>query len=100
MLTTNPLIKGAIVVDTDVDLSSWDEISWAISTRFQPHQDLLMLSGLQGYPLDPSAKDVITSKWGIDATAPLGEKSLFEKVVVPAEVMEKVSGLLKSMNSL
>lgn len=98
VLKTNPLIKGAIVVDTDVDLSSWDEISWAISTRFQPHQDMLMLSGLQGYPLDPSAKDVVTSKWGIDATAPLEEKSLFEKVVVPAEVMEKVSGMLKGMN--
>ncbi|HHU76403.1 MAG TPA: UbiD family decarboxylase [Firmicutes bacterium] len=98
VLKTNPLIKGAIVVDTDVDLASWDDVSWAVSTRFQPHRDLLLLRDQQGYPLDPSTRDVITSKWGMDATAPLGEKDLFEKVVVPAEVMEKVNAMLKGIN--
>ncbi len=97
ILTTNPLIKSAIIVDTDVDLSRWDDINWALSTRFQPHADLFILNDMEGYPLDPSAKNLVTSKWGIDATVPLAEKSLFEKVVVPADVMKKVSGMLKNI---
>ncbi len=95
VLKSNPLIKSAVVVDTDVDLSDLEEVSWAISTRFQPHRDLLVLNDMTGYPLDPSAENSVTSKWGIDATKPLGKEDLFEKVEVPQPAMQKVAGILQ-----
>ena len=42
---------------------------WALATHFQPHQDVLMIEGLPGNALDPSASAVgTTSRMGLDAT--------------------------------
>ena len=42
---------------------------WALATHFQPHRDVLMVEGLPGSALDPSASGVgTTSRMGLDAT--------------------------------
>lgn len=97
VLNYHPLIKSAVVVDTDVDLFDLEEVGWAVSTRFQPHRDLIVLKDLPGYPLDPSAENLTTSKWGIDATKPLNKENLFEKIKVPSAVIEKVSALMQGI---
>ncbi len=78
-LAANPSMKGVVVVDEDIDILSYEDIEFAIATRFQPDKDLVVVRGARGSSLDPSA-DKTTSKWGIDATKPLG-KNGFERVV-------------------
>jgi 2,5-furandicarboxylate decarboxylase 1 len=44
-------------------------VLWAIATHFQPHQDVFIVDGLPGSPLDPSSSATgTTSRMGIDAT--------------------------------
>jgi UbiD family decarboxylase len=70
-------LKHVVVVDTDVDLYDSAEVEWAIATRFQSDEDLVVLTDQPSSSLDPSASQVPgqkarTAKMGLDATAPLG----------------------------
>jgi 2,5-furandicarboxylate decarboxylase 1 len=75
--------KCVIVVDDDVDIYDTEAVNWAIATRCQPAEDLVVVPRVAGGPLDPSApeKEVI-SVWGIDATRPFGV-NFPEVVTVP-----------------
>ena len=71
-------IKTLIMVDEDIDPDNWTEVEWALGTRFQPSDDVLILHGITGIILDPSismeekrTNAVRTSKMIIDATKPL-----------------------------
>jgi len=44
-----------------------------------------VLSGARGSTLDPSARDGLTSKIGIDATAPIDRRDRFERARIPGE---------------
>ena len=42
---------------------------WALATHFQPHRDIVVIDGLPGNALDPSASGIgTTSRMGLDAT--------------------------------
>jgi len=73
-------IKWVVVVDDDIDVFDTEQVNWAIATRSQPAEDLVVVPRVAGGPLDPSApeKEVI-SVWGLDATRPFG--SDFPEVV-------------------
>lgn len=74
-------IKSVVVVDEDVDPDNPEEVSWAVSTRCQPAQDVVIKSGLPGSPIDPSVlNDGTSSKIGYDATMPPGKEQDFKKV--------------------
>lgn len=82
----HPSLKIAIVVDEDIDVDDPRELLWAISTRMQPNEDLLVLQGFRGSSLDPSAdpEALTTSKLGIDATIPLTrDRRAFLKARIP-----------------
>ncbi|AFK22411.1 UbiD family decarboxylase [Pyrococcus sp. ST04] len=76
----HPSLKRVIVVDEDVNIYDDREVEWAVATRFQPDRDLVVITNARGSSLDPSGKDGLTAKWGIDATKPLSRKEEFEKV--------------------
>lgn len=80
-----PQAKYCIVVDEDIDVRNWDQVLWALYTRVQPQDDVLLLPLMVGSPLDPSAPIWRHSqKIGFDATKPLGEEgSRFRRVLVP-----------------
>jgi 4-hydroxy-3-polyprenylbenzoate decarboxylase/2,5-furandicarboxylate decarboxylase 1 len=65
--------KWVIVVDDDIDVFDTEQVNWALTTRFQPAEDLIVVPRVAGGPLDPSApeKEVI-SVWGCDATRSFG----------------------------
>lgn len=66
--------KVVVVVDEDVDIFDMEKVMWAICTRCQPDQDLIVLPRMMGWQLDPSAPQLGTySVLGIDATRPFGE---------------------------
>jgi 4-hydroxy-3-polyprenylbenzoate decarboxylase/2,5-furandicarboxylate decarboxylase 1 len=66
-------LKWVVVVDDDIDVYDTEQVNWAITTRSQPAEDLVVIPRVAGGPLDPSApeKEVI-SVWGLDATRPFG----------------------------
>ncbi|TCP15228.1 UbiD family decarboxylase [Crenobacter luteus] len=69
LLGWDPYLKTVVAVDGDIDLTDDSQVLWAMATHFQPHQDLFMVDGLPGSPLDPSSSvHGTTSRMGIDAT--------------------------------
>lgn len=78
----HPSLKHVVVVDDDIDPDDPTEVEWAIATRFQADKDLILITNARGSSLDPSARDGLTSKVGIDATAPLSSKELYMRAKV------------------
>ncbi len=79
-------IKHVIVVDEDVDIHNWREVEWAVATRAQADQDLVIIANAQGSKLDPSSRDGVSAKMGIDATVPLSAPAgKFKRIYVPGE---------------
>ncbi len=73
-------MKQVTVVDEDIDVYDDRDVEWAVATRFQADRGLVVLHGVRGSSIDPSAKDGFTSKVGIDATKPLsGDPAAFDK---------------------
>ncbi|HYP84276.1 UbiD family decarboxylase [Variovorax sp.] len=69
LLGWDPYLKTVIAVDEDVDVTRDEEVLWAMATHFQPHLDVVMVDGLPGSALDPSASGAgTTSRMGLDAT--------------------------------
>ena len=79
-------IKQVIVLDRDVNMHDPNEVQWAIATRFQADRDLMMISNAQGSKLDPSARDGVSAKLGLDATVPMSAEPFdFTRIRVPGE---------------
>lgn len=90
-------IKQVIVVDKDVDISSSEEIEWAVATRFQADRDLMIVSGALGSKLDPTSDDGVSAKMGLDATAPVRAPELaFERIRVKGEEDVNLSTVLQA----
>ena len=80
-LTLDRRLKVLTVVDDDVDIRSSREVAWAMSTRFQPDRDTVILGGMEGYVIDPSSAGGAGSKIGYDATR--GAGTAFDRIVLP-----------------
>ncbi len=90
--------KLAIVVDDDIDARDLSQVEWAIATRFQADQDLIVVSGAAGMKLDPSQPnfpDGVGAKMGIDATRKLG-KEFPAQNRIPREIMDRIEKDWKS----
>jgi UbiD family decarboxylase len=79
----HPSLKQVIVVDSDIDPDNPSEVEWAIATRFQADEDLVIIRNVRGSTLDPSSRDGLTAKMGIDATKPLNAGIEYEKPRIP-----------------
>ena len=80
-----PQAKYCIVVDPDVNVRDLNQVLWAVYTRCQPSDDVMIFPAMVGAPLDPSAPvHRHSSKMGFDATVPLGEsRDRYNRVIVP-----------------
>ena len=79
-------VKQVIVVDEDVDIHDPAEVEWAVATRFQADRDLVIVPEAQGSKLDPSTRDGVGAKMGLDATRPLdADEMKFKRIRVPGE---------------
>lgn len=98
IFSAHPSLKHAVVVDTDIDVYDANMVEWAIATRFQANEDLLIIPQARGSTLDPSADQEtgLTTKVGVDATRPLNRpKDKFELAKIPpnkriSEIIEKL----------
>jgi 2,5-furandicarboxylate decarboxylase 1 len=79
-------VKHVIVVDEDVDIHNPAEVEWAVATRFQADRDLVIVPESQGSKLDPSTRNGVGAKMGMDATKPLDADAMkFKRIRVPGE---------------
>ncbi|HKA80449.1 MAG TPA: UbiD family decarboxylase [Xanthobacteraceae bacterium] len=88
-------VKHVVVVDDDVDIHDPAEVEWAIATRFQADHDLVIVPNSQGSKLDPSTRNGVGAKMGLDATKPLSADAMtFKRIRVPGEDNVRVDELL------
>jgi UbiD family decarboxylase len=79
-------LKHAVVVDEDIDVCDASDVEWAIATRFQASEDLIVINNARGSTLDSSANQEtgLTTKVGVDATRPLTKpKEKFDRANIP-----------------
>ena len=87
--------KHVYVVDKDIDIYDPLQLEWAMATRFQGDEDLVIRQKERGSSLDPSAEleTHLTTKIGFDLTKPLGMQGKhYEKVAYPKVELEKFIG--------
>jgi 3-polyprenyl-4-hydroxybenzoate decarboxylase len=66
-------LKHVYVFDEDIDIHDDRQVDWAMGTRFQADQDLVILTGIMGMTMDPSLSGRRTgAKSGFDCTKPFG----------------------------
>jgi 2,5-furandicarboxylate decarboxylase 1 len=81
----NPL-QWVVAVDTDVDIYDANEITWAISMRFNADTDLILLKNEFGHMLNPmvtinaEGDGATITKMGMDATVPFSRKEELTRV--------------------
>jgi len=89
-------LKHVVVVDDDIDIHNPAEVELAIATRFQADRDLLVVPESQGSRLDPSNRDGVGAKMGLDATKPLAATEMhYKRIRVPGEETIDVADVLK-----
>ena len=94
-----PMIKKVVVVDEDVDPRDLRDVEWALVTRCLADKDVVILSGLQGQPIDPQAEHGLgVAKIGVDATTQ--GKTFEEKALIAAGNPKNVERILKSVGGV
>jgi UbiD family decarboxylase len=81
----HPSLKHAVVVDSDIDVCNASDVEWAIATRFQANEDLIIINNARGSTLDSSANQEtgLTTKVGVDATRPFTKpREKFERAQI------------------
>ncbi len=79
-------LQRVVAVDSDVNLYDPIDVNWAMTTRFNPDTDLIVLKNQWGHILNPmvqinpDGKGGTVTKIGIDATAPYPRSDRFERV--------------------
>jgi 2,5-furandicarboxylate decarboxylase 1 len=89
-------LKVLTVVDDDVNLRDPREVAWAMATRYRPERDTVIVTGLEGYIIDPSAAGQSGSKIGFDATRGAGAQ--FDKIAVPPAAAARARAVLAAID--
>lgn len=83
-LSTHYDVKHVVVVDEDIDAFDLESVEWALATRFQADQDLVLVSGSQASRLDPTSARGVGAKLGFDCTIPLdADRFRFTPIDIP-----------------
>lgn len=86
-------VKVVVAVAEDVDLGDPWDVEWSVVSRSQPDRDWVILPGLRGQPIDPSAHEhAVTAKAAVDATG--YHRVPGRRARVPGPAMERVLGFL------
>ena len=74
-------VKHVVVVDPDIDIYDSQDVEWAIANRVQAARDVIIIPDAMGNRLDPSSRNGVSDKMGIDATVPMnGNRERFQKI--------------------
>lgn len=76
-------LKHVVIVDDDVDIYSYKDVEFAIASRVQASEDVIIIPNALGSPLEAShVNKGLSDKMGIDATKPL-DNELFNRAIIP-----------------
>lgn len=76
MLPQFSYTKLIIAVDPDIDVHNWDDVMWALATRFDASRDVVTLSDTPVDYLDfASPRSGLGGKLGLDATNKIGPET-------------------------
>ena len=93
--------KFIVVVDDDVDIRSWEDVIWAITTRMDPIRDTVLIDNTPIDYLDfASPVPGLGSKMGLDATNKWSgetERQWGVPIEMSAEVKQRVDELWKEL---
>jgi len=93
--------KFIVVVDDDVDIRSWEDVIWAITTRMDPIRDTVLIDNTPIDYLDfASPVPGLGSKMGLDATNKWSgetERQWGMPIEMSAEVKQRVDELWKEL---
>ncbi len=88
--------KIVIVVDADIDIRSWTDVVWAVSTNVDPGRDLTVVEGTPIDSLDfASPEPGLGAKLGIDATTKIPPETTREwgrRIRMAEDVIATVTG--------
>lgn len=80
-------LKHVVVVNDDVDIHNPEDVEFAIATRVQADEDIFIVPGAKGSPLESSHNlRGVTAKMGIDATYPLKYADKYKRTSIPIKV--------------
>jgi 4-hydroxy-3-polyprenylbenzoate decarboxylase len=89
--------KLIIVVDGDISVRNWEDVIWAVSTRFDAARDLVVMENTPIDYLDfASPKAGLGTKMGIDATNKIGTETDREwgrELQMPSELTARANQL-------
>ncbi|MCK5670177.1 UbiD family decarboxylase, partial [Candidatus Bathyarchaeota archaeon] len=99
IFAAHPSLKHAVVVDSDIDPYDMEQVEWAIATRFNGAEDLLVIPGVRVSSLDPAGdqEKEMGTKVGVDATKPMFKDPMgFKRALIPVsdsakEILAKYS---------
>jgi len=90
--------KFIVVLDDDVDIRSWQEVIWAVTTRVDPSRDTLLANNTPIDYLDfASPVSGLGSKMGLDATSKWPGETSREwgrPISMPADTASRMQALL------
>ena len=93
--------KIVIVTDEDINIRSWEDVVWAITTRMDPIRDTVMLDQSPIDYLDfASPKSGLGSKMGMDATNKLAgetERDWGKPIVMSENIKSRVDNICESL---
>ena len=70
------------LVDEDIDPHDPEQVEWAVATRFNAENDLILIPGARGHEYVPVSGGIRT-KMVMDATVPPGDLDRFRQVPIP-----------------
>lgn len=89
------LTKMFVVVDSDVNVHDMDDVIWAVTTRFDPARDTMIVDNAPTDTLDPASPLVnLGSKMGIDATQKTREEGYMREIQQLAVVDKETKALV------
>ena len=101
MLPQFSYTKLIIAVDGDIGVSSWPDVIWALSTRFDASRDLMVVDNTPIDYLDfASPKSGLGGKLGLDATTKIGTETDREwgrTLTMSPDVVARVDGLWQTL---
>ena len=82
-------LKHVYVFDEDIDIHDDRQVDWAMGTRFQADEDLVVLLGMMSMTMDPSLNGRRTgAKSGFDCTRPFGRDGQIPLLRCAAKVFQ------------
>ena len=102
MLPQFSYTKLIIAVDGDIEVKSWPDVIWALSTRFDAGRDLMVVDKTPIDYLDfASPKSGLGGKLGLDATTKIGTETDREwgrPLSMSSEVIARVDTLWNALD--